>query len=119
MRCQMNKEQNISQNCDKKRQIDPVQSQLLNRLHGKFHNLHIRVSLNLHDIRWSAGVTQSLDRDHTRTKAYNLRNYSAYSSFTRFLRYFRTQMVTYTYMLTFSVRKSLELGQNLNTLNSY
>ncbi len=46
-------------------------------------------------------------------------NYSVHSSFTLFRRYFRTQMVTYIYMLTFSVRKCLEPEQNLNTLNSY
>jgi hypothetical protein len=42
-----------------------------------------------------------------------------HSSFTTsFLRYFRTQMVTYAYTLTSSVRKYLELKQYLNVLNS-
>ncbi len=45
-------------------------------------------------------------------------NYSAYSSFAPFRRYFRTQMVTYYYTLTFSVRKCLEVAQNLNPLSS-
>ena len=50
----------------------------------------------------------------------------AHSSFAPFRRYFCTQMVTYSYRLTFSVHLlevpqalCLELEQNINTLNSY
>ncbi len=43
--------------------------------------------------------------------------HSEHSSFDPALHYFRTQMVTYVYMLSFSVRKCLVLGQKLNALN--
>ncbi|VAW84903.1 hypothetical protein MNBD_GAMMA16-1567 [hydrothermal vent metagenome] len=46
-------------------------------------------------------------------------NYSAYSSFTPYLRCFRTQSVTYFYMRPLSVRKRLDMKQNINTLSSY